>query len=111
MKETEVTDLPSPAARRLQLPSWLDLRLVTGVLLILLSVGAGASLLSSADRSVLVWAADRDVAAGTVLTPEDLRPARVRLFESAPRYLDVAAAPTGRTVTRRVAEGELLPVA
>lgn len=102
---------PSPVARRLQLPSWLNLRLGTGVLLIVLSVGAGASLLSSADRSVLVWAVARDVAAGTVLTPEDLQPARVRLFESAPGYLDVAAAPTGRTVTRRLAAGELLPVA
>jgi len=106
-----MTDPPSPAGRRLKPPSWLNLRLLGGVLLVLLSVGAGAGLLSSADRSVLVWAVARDVAAGTVLTSEDLRPARVRLFESAPGYLDLDAVPTGRTVSRRLAEGELLPVA
>ena len=106
-----MTDSPSPAGRRLTPPSWLNPRLLSGVLLVLLSVGAGAGLLSSADRSVLVWAVARDLAAGTVLTPEDLRPARVRLFESAPGYLGLDAVPTGRTVTRRLAEGELLPAA
>ena len=106
-----MVDPPSLPARRLPVPSWINLRLVSGVLLIMLSVGAGSMLLSAADRSVLVWAVARDVAAGTVLTADDLRPARVRLFEAAPRYLAVATSPTGRTVTRRLAEGELLPVA
>lgn len=106
-----MTDPPSPPARRLAPPSWINLRMISGTLLILLSVGAGASLLSAADRSVLVWAAARDVAAGTVLTTEDLRPVRVRLFDTAPSYVGVVAVPTGRTVSRRLAEGELLPIA
>ncbi len=106
-----MVDPPSLPARRVPVPSWINPRLLSGVLLITLSVGAGSMLLSAADRSVLVWAVARDVAAGTVLTAEDLRPARVRLFEVAPGYLDIAASPAGRTVTRRLAEGELLPVA
>jgi len=79
--------------------------------MIVVSVGAGIQLAASADRSILVWAAARDVTAGTVLRSDDVRPARVRLFDSAPRYLDVAASPVGRIVTRRLAEGELVPLA
>lgn len=104
-------DPPSPSARRLAPASWINVRMISGALLVLLSMGIGASLLSAADRSVLVWAAARDVAAGTVLTAEDVRPVRVRLFDSAPSYVGVVASPTGRTVSRRLAEGELLPVA
>jgi hypothetical protein len=77
--------------------------------MIVVSITAGAKVVSAADRSVLVWAVARDVAAGTVLAPDDVRPARVRLFESAPRYLDIATTPAGRAVTRRLAEGELVP--
>jgi SAF domain-containing protein len=100
---------PSPVARRLRPPSWLEPRLVAGVLLVVVSVAAGARIVAAADRSVQVWALDRDVAAGTVLTAEDVRPARVRLFESAPLYLRTTQAPTGRSVSRRLGRGELLP--
>lgn len=104
-----MVDPPSPPARRLQAPSWLQPRLIAGMLMIVVSVITGAKVVSAADRSVLVWAVARDVAAGTVLAPDDLRPARVRLFDSAPRYLDIAESPAGRAVTRRLAEGELVP--
>ena len=81
------------------------------MLLVVVSMVAGAKIIAAADRSVLVWALDRDVAVGTVLTAEDVRPARVRLFESAPRYLRTTRPPTGRAVSRRLGEGELLPIA
>lgn len=106
-----MVDPPSPSARRLRAPSWLQPRLLAGGLMIVVSVAAGTKVVSAADRSALVWAVSREVAAGTVLAPDDLRPARVRLFDSAPRYLDTAESPAGRAVTRRLAEGELLPVA
>lgn len=69
----------SPTAARLASPGWLDTRLVLGVLLVLVSVVVGARVLSSADRSEFVWAAERDLAAGTTLTAEDLRREEVRL--------------------------------
>jgi hypothetical protein len=106
-----MVDPPSPSARRLKAPSWFQPRLLAGGLMIVVSLATGTKVVSAADRSVLVWAVARDVAPGTVLAPDDLRPARVRLFDSAPRYLDTAESPAGRAVTRRLAEGELMPAA
>lgn len=100
---------PSPPARRLRPPSWLDLRLVIGALLVVGSMVAGTVVVSAADRSVEVWALTRDVAASTVLAEDDVRPVRVRLFDSAPGYLDVARSPAGRSVARALSAGELLP--
>lgn len=99
----------SPAARRLRQPSWLDLRLVLGVLLVLLSVVFGARVLAAADTSTRVWAVTGDFADGTTLSADDVRPVRVRLFTDANRYLGTAASPAGRTLTRRLGAGELLP--
>ena len=99
----------SPPARRLHHPSWLDLRLIIGTLLVLVSVLVGAKVVASADRSVQVWALARDVAAGTTLAADDLRPARVRLFDNGAAYLQAVQSPTGRTVTRDMHAGELLP--
>jgi hypothetical protein len=99
----------SPSARRLRHPSWLDLRLLVGVLLVLVSVLLGAKVVATADRSVQVWALARDVSPGTTLAAADLRPARVRLFDSAEAYLRVVKSPAGRTVTRPMHAGELLP--
>jgi hypothetical protein len=101
--------LASPSARRLRQPSWLDLRLLTGILLVLVSVLLGAKVVASADRSVRVWALARDVSAGTTLATADLRPARVRLFDTAETYLRVIPSPVGRTVNRTLHAGELLP--
>lgn len=102
---------PSPSARRLQDRPWLHPRLLAGVLMILASVGMGVRVVSAADRSVLVWAAVRDIASGTVLVPADLRPARVRLFDSAPHYLAATESPAGRAVARGLVAGELVPAA
>lgn len=102
---------PSPPATRLRHPSWLDLRLVVGVLLVLASVLLGIRVVAGADRSVQVWSLARDVAAGTELTAADLRPARVRLFDQGPAYVRLDRSPAGRVVTRQLRAGELLPAA
>lgn len=104
-----MTTLPSPPARRLRPPSWFDLRLLIGALLVVGSMAAGTAVVSSAGRSVRVWAVTRDVAASTVLAADDVRPARVRLFDSAAGYLDVGRSPVGLVVRRGVTAGELLP--
>lgn len=110
-EEDVVSEAPgSPRAGRLAPPSWLDTRLVLGVLLVLVSVVVGARVLSSADRSQLVWAASRDLAPGASLRADDLRQAQVRLFGAGSGYLPATGAPpVGYVLDRGVAAGELLP--
>lgn len=100
---------PSPKASRLATPGWLDGRLVLGVLLVLVSVVVGARVLSAADRSTLVFAVTRDLAAGSVLEAGDLERVRVRLFDNAASYVGAGEPPLGYVVVRAVGSGELLP--
>jgi hypothetical protein len=106
-----MTPPASPPAARHKLPSWLDLRLVLGVILVLVSVLAGAKLVSSADKTVRVWAARADLAAGTVLTDGDVRAVRVRLVDNAEQYLAVTRSPAGQTLRRDMGRDELIPAA
>jgi hypothetical protein len=101
--------LPGPTPRRVRPPRWLDLRLVLGVLLVLGSVLLGARVVSAADATVPVWAATGDLAAGTELTAGDLRAVDVRLDDTAGAYLSTGTRPEGRTLSRAVRAGELLP--
>jgi hypothetical protein len=100
---------PGPTPRRVRPPRWLDLRLVLGVLLVLGSVLIGARVVSAADATVPVWAASGDLAAGTVLSGEDLVAVRVRLDDAAGSYLSTSTRPQGRTLARSVRRGELVP--
>ena len=98
-----------PVPRRVRPPRWLDLRLVLGVLLVLVSVLLGARVVGAADSTVPVWAASGDLAAGTVLSAGDLVSVDVRLDDAAGRYLATSTRPEGRTLARAVRDGELLP--
>jgi hypothetical protein len=98
-----------PVPRRVRPPRWLDLRLVLGVLLVLGSVLLGARVLAAADATVPVWSVTADLAAGTVLGPEDLAAVDVRLGNAAGAYLSTGTDPAGRTLARAVRAGELLP--
>ncbi len=99
----------SPKAARLGSPSWLDGRLVLGVLLVLVSVLVGAKVLAGADASQQVWVASHDLAPGTVLADGDLSRGRVRLYDATGLYV-AGSKPVGYVVQRGVTEGELLPV-
>src|SRR5215212_1297002 len=96
----------APAARRVRAPRWLDLRLVLGVLLVLASVLLGARVVGAADATVPVWSVTGDLAAGTVLTPDDLTAVDVRLDGTARGYLSASVDPAGRTLARSVGTGE-----
>jgi hypothetical protein len=98
-----------PVPRRVRPPRWLDLRLVLGVLLVLGSVLLGARVVTAADATVPVWSAAGDLAAGTVLTAEDLIAVDVRLDDVAGAYLATSTRPEGRALARAVRAGELLP--
>jgi hypothetical protein len=98
-----------PVPRRVRPPRWLDLRLVLGVLLVLGSVLLGARVVTAADATVPVWSAAGDLAAGTVLTAEDLVAVSVRLDDVADQYLATTTRPAGRVLGRAVRAGELVP--
>lgn len=100
--------LTSPPARRLQGPSWLDLRLVLGVVIVLASVLIGAKVIAGADKSTTVWAASRTLAAGTTLQASDLKMVRVRLYESSGTYLATTTSPVGLELRRDISDGEML---
>lgn len=99
---------PSPPALRLERPSWRDARLVWGVLLVLGSVLLGARVLGTADRTTPVWQTTRALAAGTVLTEEDLALTDARLVRVGDSYL-TGDSPVGYVLTRAVGAEELLP--
>ena len=101
--------LPGPTPRRVRPPQWLDLRLVLGLLLVLGSVLLGARVVTAADATVPVWSASGDLAAGTVLTADDLVSVDVRLDDVAASYLASSTRPAGRTLARAVRAGELVP--
>lgn len=110
LSEEPVPDLPAPAAARLRPPSWLDRRLLLGLLLVLTSVVLGARVLDRADTSVRVYAVTQDLAAGTALTDADLRVARVRLLANGDRYVSAdGPKPAGYLLLRAVGRDELLP--
>ena len=109
-----MTELTSPAAARLRQPTWLDGRLVLGVVLILVSVVVGANVIRAADDSFAVWKTSRALPAGAVLTQADVVATKVRLFgEDRTRYVDAArgAHPSGLVLARDLGVGELLPAA
>jgi hypothetical protein len=99
----------SPAASRLALPRWFDARMVIGILLVLGSVVVGAKVFSSAGATTSVWAASRDLPAGSRLQKSDLRAVDVRLADGGHYVSAAGAAPAGYVLTRPVGAGELLP--
>jgi hypothetical protein len=99
----------SPVPRRLRTPSWFDLRLVVGVVLVLGSVLAGVLLVSSSDQTQRMWAVTHDVGAGVVLTSDDVRAVAIRLPAGHAAYFDTGTDVAGQTLTRQVGAGELLP--
>lgn len=100
----------SPTPRRLRAPHWLNFRLIAGILLVLVSVIAGARIVIAADTSDTVWAATADLAAGTVLADGDLRAVPVSLAEAGQAYVLSSADPVGRALRSPISAGELLPL-
>jgi hypothetical protein len=101
----------SPVSRRVRSPSWLDLRLVAGIALVLASILVGVKVVSSADHTVRVWAADHQLAPGVVLQAGDVRSVSVRLphATSGTGYIAVATNLVGLAVNRVIGAGELIP--
>jgi hypothetical protein len=102
----------SPRPRRITTPSWLDLRLVFGVLLVLASIVVGAVVVSRASDTHPAVVVTHDLAAGTVLTADDLAIKQVQLPDDGHGvYLSTVHAAVHRELDRAVSKGELLPAA
>lgn len=102
----------APRANRLGRPSWLDPRLVAGIVLIAIALVGGARVVSAAGHTTPVWSLRHSLAAGAVLTTADLVPAAVHFAGAGDldRYLPAGSAlPAGAHVSRSVGAGELLP--
>jgi hypothetical protein len=103
---------PVPPATRAARPGWRDPRLWAGVLLVAVSVVAGARLLAAADDSVSVWTVANDAGPGALLTTDDLVAHRVRFTDSeqlAGYFAVDDELPADLHLVRGVAAGELLP--
>jgi hypothetical protein len=85
-----------------------------GIALVTGSVVAGARILAGADDMTPVWSASTDLVAGQTITADDLRATQVRFDDDADRRRYLATGgelPAGLTLTRPLAEGELVPAA
>jgi hypothetical protein len=102
---------PSTPTQRNRRARWKDGRLVLGVLLVAVSALAGAKLLSAADDTTAVWAAGRDIPAGTRLNSDDLTSVRVRFTSSdaAGQYVAADADLKGLVAVRPISAGEFVP--
>ena len=91
-------------------PKWLNLRVVGGILLVIAAVVIGARVISASSQTQAVWAAERDLASGTVLAAGDLTSVEVNLGDNAGLYLTPSSAsPVGMTMISPMLAGELLP--
>lgn len=95
---------PAPAMRIARV-RWRDVRLWAGLALILISMIAGARLLSGPDGAALVWRASADLARGSVPIAE---PVQVQLGDAAGAYLPAEVPIDGRMLIE-VPAGALIP--
>ena len=103
--------LPAPAAARLRRPRWRDPRLLTGIVIVALSVALGSWVVSSASRTVPVFVADGALTPGEPVTADTLRVADVRLGAGTGRYLAAdEPLPADLVALRVVDDGELVPL-
>lgn len=105
-----MSDLPTPAARRLTKPSWKDTRLLVGVLLVLLSIIIGALAMRAADDRVGMWVASEQLTPGETIETSDLERVDVQLGDAQGDYLmSNERLPNGAVIDREVRPGELVP--
>lgn len=103
--------MSSPTPKRVKTPSWLDLRLVAGVVLVLASVLVGAKVVSGARHTYRMVSVTGDLAVGSTLRSSDLALVEVRLPGRGDGiYLSDSSRAVGKQLNRALAKGELLPI-
>lgn len=103
--------LPEPAATRLRRPRWRDPRLLTGLVIVALSVAIGSWAVSAAGRTVPVFVADGTLTPGEPIGAGSLRAVDVRLGAGTGRYLPAdEPLPADLVALRVIDDGELVPL-
>lgn len=107
-----MVDITSPRAVRLATPRWLDARFVVGVLLVVVSVLAGARVFASANSYDRVLVAAHPLTVGERVGAGDFRVGQARLYTAGGHYVAAGTSwPVGYVVVRPVGAGELVPTA
>ncbi len=103
----------APVPRRTRRPRWLDVRVIGGLVLVIAAVVVGARVVGASSHTSPVWAATKDLAAGTVITATDLVAVDVNLADTATQYVAAdtgTGAVVGASLEVPVKAGELVPV-
>ena len=96
-------------ARRLETPVWINGRTVLGLLLFAVAFVSGQRLLASADQTVTVWAAGRDLPTGALLEASDFERVQVQMPEDLlGRYATSVERVEGGVLLHPVHAGELV---
>jgi len=102
----------SPVPRRIKKPSWLDVRLALGLVLVLGSVVLGALVIGRAHTTVQVVVATHNLSEGSVLSGADLKLRHVQLGAATlSQYAREPEELIGRRLTAGVLRDELVPIA
>src|SRR5690242_10075631 len=97
---------PAPAPRRLSRPKWFNVRVVGGILLVIAAIVIGARVMAAGAQTAPVWAAERGLAAGTVIGAGDLTAVEVNLGDNSAAYLSPQSrSPVGMTLVAPLAAG------
>lgn len=78
---------PSVIAERMHKPGWKDPKLLTGLLLIVISLVAVVGVINATNKTQTYYVANRDISVGDSVEPSDLKVVEVRLGEADGLYL------------------------
>ena len=100
-----------PQARRIERPTWINVRTVLGLALFVGSLVAGQQLVSTPAPSTRLWVAAHEIAPGSSVLPQDLRAIDADLPpEAIERYALASTSLAGAYVARGIPEGQLIPL-
>lgn len=88
----------------------LDLRLIIGIAIVVITAVAGFAFVSGASNTTSVYAATKSLAPGHVIDASDLVLTDVTLGKSSTAYLGAGGLSQGAVMTKAVGAGELIPV-
>ncbi|NBQ35400.1 MAG: flagellar basal body P-ring biosynthesis protein [Actinobacteria bacterium] len=86
-------------------------RLAMGLALFIIAIASGQLIAREANRTVMVWATQGDLAPGQLISEIDVKPVAVLLPESAKNYLSAKAEIIGALVLTHLSKGDLVPTA